>query len=335
MNEGQLLGLLAVVAGGLCQGSFMLPMKWAREWAWENTWLIFASTAYLIFPWALVCIVAPEGFEIYRQASVSELLLILLFGFGWGSGAITFGLGVDALGMALGFAVILGVAATVGALVPLLLFDHTLSSHALTITLAALALMLAGVFVCSLAGRWQQSDEQNKNRSYARGVALCVASGLLSACGNIGFAFGADLIENTRQLGVSDTWATIPVWAVLTTALFCCNAGYAGLQLRKNGTAANFSRPGTTPYFLYGALMGAAWIGGFVFYGMGSLQMGALGSSLGWAILMSTMVATANLLGLATGEWRAAPAASVRQLYGGLALLVVAIGGLGWANYVG
>ena len=334
MNEGQLLGLLAVVAGGLCQGSFMLPMKWTRGWAWENTWLIFATTAYLIFPWTLVSVVAPQGFEVYRQASVSELLLISLFGFGWGSGAITFGLGVEALGMALGFAVILGVAATVGALVPLLLFDHTLSSQALTLTLASLVVMLAGVFVCSLAGRWQQAGEETESRRYARGVVLCVASGLLSACGNIGFAFGADLIEATRKLGVSDAWATIPVWAILTTALFCCNAGYAGWLLWKNGTAGKFSQKGTAGYFLFGAMMGAAWIGGFVFYGAGALQMGGLGNSLGWAILMSTMVATANLLGLATGEWRAAPAASIRQLHGGLALLAVAIAGLGWANYV-
>jgi hypothetical protein len=26
-------------------------MKWARNWEWENTWLVFASTAYLLCPW--------------------------------------------------------------------------------------------------------------------------------------------------------------------------------------------------------------------------------------------------------------------------------------------
>lgn len=335
MNEGQWLGLLAVVAGGVCQGAFMLPMKWTRQWAWENTWLVFASTAYLLLPWLLVLLLVPEASQVYSRASASEVLLILLFGFGWGAGAITFGLGVTALGMALGFAVILGVAATVGALVPLLLFDHSLSSSGLLLTLVSLAVMLAGVAVCSFAGRWQQSNEGKQDRRYARGVLLCIASGALSACGNIGFAFGADLIEATRRLGVSDNWATMPVWAILTTALFFCNAGYAGWLLSKNHTVSNFRLPSTAPYFLYGALMGAAWIGGFVFYGAGALYMGALGPSLGWAILMSMMVLTANLLGLATGEWRAAPAAATRQLYTGLFLLVIAIAALGCANYAG
>ena len=334
MNDGQSIGILAVLAGGVFQGGFMLPMKWTQKWAWENTWLVFASTAYLLFPWLVVFLVAPEAVEVYRRATAAQIFLILLCGLGWGTGAITFGLGVDALGMALGFAVILGVAATVGTLVPLLLFGHNLSSLGLLFTLLSLALMLAGVAVCSLAGRWQQTSQDADGHRYTRGIALCLASGALSACGNIGFAQGANLIEAGRSLGISATWAAMPVWAVLTTALFVCNATYAGLLMLKNKTFSNFRLPQTLPYFFYGALMGAAWIAGYVFYGAGALRMGQLGPSLGWAMLMSMMVATANLLGLATGEWRAAPYAAKQQLRAGLFLLLIAICGLGYANYV-
>ena len=335
MSEAQWVGVLTVLAGGVFQGGFMLPMKWTQRWSWENTWLVFASTAYLLFPWLVVFVVAPEAFEVYHQAKASEILLMLLFGFGWGTGAITFGLGVAALGMALGFAVILGVAATVGTLVPLLLFEDSLSSKGLVLTLGSLAVMLAGVAVCSLAGRWQQVSQDAGHHRYTRGVALCIASGALSACGNIGFARGADLIQAARSFGVSATWAAMPVWAVLTTALFVCNAAYAGWLMSRNRTFSNFRLPETTPYFFYGALMGAAWIAGFVFYGAGALRMGELGPSLGWAMLMSMMVATANFIGIATGEWRTAPRRSRRQLQSGLLLLLIAISGLGYANYVG
>lgn len=335
MSDVHGLGLLAVIAGGVCQGSFMLPMKWTRQWAWENTWLVFASTAYLLLPWLVVLVAVPAVFEVYARAPATDVLLILLFGLGWGMGAVTFGLGVTALGMALGFAVILGVAATVGALVPLLLFQYRPSPIGLLLTVMSLGVMLVGVVVCSFAGRWQHRTEATEDRRYLHGLALCVASGLLSACGNIGFAFGADLIDAFRQRGVSENWAAMPVWSLLTSAMFVCNAGYAGWLLAKNRTAANFRLPRTGAYYVYGALMGAVWIGGFVFYGAGALRMGALGPSLGWAILMSVMVATANLLGLATGEWRDAPRASTRRLYGGLLLLLVAIAGLGGANYTG
>src|SRR5437868_15375825 len=97
----------------------MLPMKWTRHWAWENSWLVFASTAYLLCPWLLILTTIPQAFEVYRHSSAGSLITVMLFGLGWGLGAVTFGLGVDAVGLALGFAIILGVAGSTGALLPL------------------------------------------------------------------------------------------------------------------------------------------------------------------------------------------------------------------------
>jgi hypothetical protein len=47
---------------------------------------------------------------------------------------------------------------------------------------------------------------------------------------------------------------------------------------------------------------------------------------------MSSMVLVANALGLATREWKGAPAASLRRLWLGVAILTCAIAGLGYAN---
>jgi len=69
-------------------------------------------------------------------------------------------------------------------------------------------------------------------------------------------------------------------------------------------------------------------------YGVGARRMGALGVSLGWAILMSTMVLVANLLGLLSGEWQGAPPGSRRRLFQGLGLLLIAIAALGYANEI-
>src|SRR6266851_8777887 len=108
--ESFLPGLLLVLLAGCFQGSFMAPSKWIRSWAWENYWLIFAVTAYLICPWALAIATIPQLFEIYSGASAPALAAVALYGAAWGIGAVTFGLGVDAIGLALGFAIILGVA---------------------------------------------------------------------------------------------------------------------------------------------------------------------------------------------------------------------------------
>jgi len=37
MPGAQSTGMLLVIAAGFLQGAFMLPMKWTKGWAWENT----------------------------------------------------------------------------------------------------------------------------------------------------------------------------------------------------------------------------------------------------------------------------------------------------------
>ena len=49
----------------------MAPIKWMRGWAWENYWLIFAITAYLISPWVLALATIPHLFEIYAGATAA------------------------------------------------------------------------------------------------------------------------------------------------------------------------------------------------------------------------------------------------------------------------
>ena len=164
---------------------------------------------------------------------------------------------------------------------------------------------------------------------------MCVISGLLSACGNLGFFYGSGIIDQAQKMGVPAYLASNVVWALLTAFLFICNAGYALLLLRRNRTGGNFRRKGTGRNFVYGMLMGVLWMVGFALYGSGARALGPLGPSLGWAILMSTIVLTANLLGIASGEWRGAPASSRPRLVSGLVLLTAAIAGLGYANRAG
>ena len=57
-----------------------------------------------------------------------------------------------------------------------------------------------------------------------------------------------------------------------------------------------------------------------------------MGPSFGWSVLMGSMVMTANGLGIATGEWKSAPAGALRRLWIGVALLCLAIVGLGVSN---
>ncbi len=311
----------------------MFPSKYMKGWAWENYWLIFATVAYLISPWLLAIATVPQLARVYAGTSPDTLAVVLAFGLAWGLGALTFGLGIDAVGLALGFAVILGVAASAGAIIPLLIRPpQHITSAQILLTIVAIAIMLAGVCVCSFAGRWKESPQKHRRRSYASGIALCVGSGLLSSCGNLGFVFGSEVASLAQSLGAPSYLAGNAVWTLLAIPLFLCNAGYAVALLFRNRTATRYLAPGSGRKWFLAFLMGALWMAGMSLYGIGARRMGNMGASVGWAVLMSSMVLVANILGLASGEWAGAPLRSRRGLIAGLALLLVAVSALGYTN---
>jgi L-rhamnose-H+ transport protein len=305
-----------------------------KGWSWENYWVIFAFTAYVVCPWLLALTTIPHLFEVYRSATPSSLALVAGFGICWGIGAITFGLAVEALGIALGFALILGVAATAGALVPLVVKPPESFSSAQGTALAlSLAVMLLGLIVCSFAGRWNEEGGPTRSRSsYQRGLVLGLLSGLFSACGNLGFAFGEGVTHRARDLGAAEDLSANALWALLAFPLFLCNAGYALYLLRKNHSFSQFTAPGSARRAVLAISMGILWMAGFGLYGVGALKLGALGPSLGFAMLMSSMILTANGQGILTGEWSSAPVSAKRHLAMGILLLIVAMVGLGYAN---
>ncbi len=335
MPEFLTTGLLIVVLAGVFQGSFLVFAKWTRGWAWENYWLVFTAFAYLICPWALAFATVPHLGEVYAGTPISSFCWAALFGLCWGFGALTFGLGVDAIGLALAYAVIVGVSTTAGTLVPLMVNPPaSFSWNVGAMTAVSMVLMLTGVVVCSVAGKWKETPaKEGPGRSYRRGLLICVASGLLSACANFGFVFGSSIAQRARDLGATEQSAGNVLWSLLTVPVFLCNTVYCIRLFRRNHSIPQFRQnPGRNGFL--GMLMGVLWLAGMATYGAGARLLGELGTSLGWGILMSSMVIVANALGLFTGEWNEAPPSSKRQLAAGVGILLLAIAALGYANHL-
>lgn len=331
-----LIGLFIVLLGGVCQGAFLLPSKWMRDWEWENYWAIFALSAYLICPLIVAFSTVPNLLDIYSTAPTNIIVITILFGFAWAVGAVLFGLGADALGLALGFAIILGIAATSGTLIPLLI--DTPEGFTATqgwVTAISLIVMLIGVVTCSFAGRWQEQQESgNKAGNYRKGVILCVSSGLLAASGGLGFAFGEPLYASAISEDLPAHVASNALLPILMPPMFLINAGYAIFLMTRNKTADRYRRSRSGINTILALIMGIIWLAGMALYGNGANQMGPLGTSLGWSILLSSMIIVANVLGVLSGEWKGAPRKSFGQLLLGLMILLVAVAGLGYANYL-
>src|SRR5438874_176835 len=104
ISRGILLALLA----GILNGSFATPTKYAARWKWENLWAIWAVVAFFVVPWSLAILTVPHLLAVYEGASAHTLLSVIGFGAGYGIAAVCFGLGVEAIGIALNFAIALG-----------------------------------------------------------------------------------------------------------------------------------------------------------------------------------------------------------------------------------
>jgi L-rhamnose-H+ transport protein len=77
--------------------------------------MTFSLLGMLVFNWTLGFLTVPE---IGALASVParDIGVLVLFGAGWGVGAVLFGLGMERLGMSLGYPVIMGLIACMAAL---------------------------------------------------------------------------------------------------------------------------------------------------------------------------------------------------------------------------
>jgi len=331
------MGYLLVIVAGILQGAFILPMKITKRWAWENTWFVYCTAGYLVFPWLFVLLTIPHPVSVLTSTSVRSLLLVEVFGIAWGLGSLTFGLGVSRLGMALGYTIIIGLAATAGALIPMVVLSpEKLGQPQGLMTILSLVLVLIGLALGAWGGKLREPEPKGEasGGSFATGLTICIASGLLSACANLGFTFGAEYSRRAIEQGAAPTMAGNAIWAPLTAPLFVCSGAYCVWLMQKNKTGGLLVLKETGHYWALATLMGFMWIGGFVLYAPGARYLGSLGTSVGWAVMMSTMVITANILGFITGEWKGASRKAFSFAAAGVAMLILSICVVGYANHL-
>jgi L-rhamnose-H+ transport protein len=309
-------GLFLTMLAGLLSGNCMLPMKFAKRWPFEATWLVFSVASLVVLPWALAVALVKDVGAVYAALPASAFAAPLLFGAGWGIAQVLFGLSIARLGMALGYAIIVGLGAVLGTLVPLFVKNReVIGTGRGTLILGGVAIMVLGIAVSARAGK--------ARGNYVAALALAVLCGLMAPMLNYAFAFGQSIAEEAVRQGTSREAAGYAVWPVGLLGGFVPNAAYAVWLLTRNRSWKHF-RVEWRPDVWYGCAMGVLWMGAFAVYGVSSVYLGALGTSVGWALFQIFMIMTANVSGVLTGEWKEAPAHARRGLWVGLALLAVA-----------
>ncbi|HEC45074.1 MAG TPA: hypothetical protein ENI20_19885 [Bacteroides sp.] len=66
------IGLILATIGGGIQGAFVYPLKFLKNWKWENGWFIFTITCCLVFPTILAFPTTPDLVGVYRDMVTSS-----------------------------------------------------------------------------------------------------------------------------------------------------------------------------------------------------------------------------------------------------------------------
>ncbi len=266
------LGIALALVAGLMSGNCMLPMKFTRSWKWENTWLVFSLVSLVILPWALALGLVSQLFDVYRGLSLVQFAVPFLFGAGWGIAQVLFGISVQRLGLGLAYAIIVGLGAALGTLVPLFTQHRSqVGSVALLEVLAGVVIMAVGIGLSTWGGQIREKHQRPALQSglasgYTAAVLLAILCGVLAPMLNYSFAFGQDIAQQAAHVGNSALHSGYAVWPIGLGGGLLPNIAYSLHLLRKKKSWKLF-RIGAPDVF-WSILMGVLWMGAFALYGM-------------------------------------------------------------------
>ncbi|KAF2515573.1 L-rhamnose/proton symporter RhaT [Flavobacterium foetidum] len=351
-----ILGIIFHSIGGFSSGSFYMPFKKVKNWAWESYWLIGGFFSWLIVPPIAAYLTIPNFTEIIAAASPSVKALAFTMGLIWGIGGLTYGLGVRYLGMSLGNSITLGFCSAFGALIPPIYYHFNAEEGKESISdmfaSSGGQMVLGGVLVCIIgiailgkAGMLKEKDfatgheDKDKDFSLVKGLIIAIVSGILSSFFNFGIEAAkpmADAANNAWKvlhpnqgefLFQNNVSYIIILWGGLTTNFIYCI--YLNFKNKTIGDYTNTSTP-IAKNVLFSALAGTMWFLQFFFYGMGESKLGNGASS--WILHMATIILTANFWGFYLKEWTGVSKGTFRTFILGIALMMLSIVLVGIGN---
>ena len=345
MEANPTLGVLLHAIGGLAAGSFYIPYKQVKRWAWESYWLVGGFFSWILAPWLAVLMTCPDVLGVLRATPLKNVFWVYVFGVIWGVGGLTFGLSMRYLGMSLGYAMALGFCAAFGTIMPPV-FNHQLvdlaSKLSGQVTLGGVAVCLLGIAICGLAGMRKEKElsatEKTatiKEFNFVKGLWVAVFAGVMSACMAFAIAAGKPISELAVAHGTPDVFKVFPIYTIALAGGFTTNLIWCGMLNLRNGSVKDYFSGGEGFWanYLFSAAAGVTWYLQFFFYGMGTTQMGKYDFS-SWTIHMAFIIVFSNLWGLHFHEWKGASRRTLHVVFAGILVLVASTVVVGMGNYL-
>jgi L-rhamnose-H+ transport protein len=350
-----ILGIIFHFLGGFASGSFYIPYKKVKGWAWESYWIVGGFCSWLIVPPMAAYLTIPNFWGIIAGEAGNTLFWTYLMGLLWGVGGLTYGLGVRYLGVSLGSSIILGLCSVFGSIIPSIFYDFVPTAGKDTITdlmttnwgqmvLLGLFVCVVGIVICGKAGGMKDRDLVGANKSndefqISKGLIVAVISGVLSACFSFGIEAGSSMSNVANEIWVAqnsnqgeflfrnNVVYIVILWGGLTTNLIWCM--YLNFSNKTFGDYSNSKTPLFNNY-VFSAIAGTTWFLQFFFYGMGESKLGNGPSS--WILHMAFIILVANSWGLVLKEWKGVSKKTLTTIISGILTIVLSVLIVGYGN---
>lgn len=344
-------GFALTLVAGITMGFSMWPIKWARHWKWENFWFVYVIVSLMLAPIVLAMMLLPHLALVYSSLTEREVVVPLAFGLLWGFAQLGAGVCVHRLGFAVSGAVLNGVGAAVGTLVPLIVWHRELLlQRSGILILCGIAITLCGVTLCGWGGYRREEEVKLQGRGagfsksetamaqtsstrqqYFLSLGIAFGAGVLSALLNIALAYSSGIMAKVVAQGGQVNWAPFAVWPIALLGGSVVNLAYSIYLLFKNKSWINFGKG--PKEIVNPALAGCMWMGAIALYSSATTYLGTLGISIGFALFTITMIVSGQFAAVVTGEWKSMQQGIYRAFYLGIGLLVLAVLAIGAANY--
>lgn len=316
-----IFGFFIITLASISQGTFALFLKPTKHFHWENAWFIYAFVATFLLPVLLLLIFTPKAMYLLSSLSLQIVYLPLFFGALWGVGSILFGLSVARIGVALTASIVLGLTTLLGTILPFFSTPVPQGTPFIYLTVGLLT-MVIGIMISGYSGVLRDKKNNSTSKAVFIGVLIAVVGGIFSPMLNMAFISGQPIAQMAQKLGADSITSTFAIWFIALLGGFVVNEVYAMYLLFSHGSWKAY-RKLTGEFLGATVLAGVLWFVGLIFFGIATVKIGPLGSSVGWAIFISLSIIIANIWGIVFGEWKGAKKPLRLQL---LSITLITIG---------
>lgn len=330
----ELLGMILLLLGAICGGSFGLPSKFVKQdTPWETLWGPFFFFVAILIPSTVFPVIAKGLFATCSQAGLSTVIKPVLFGFLWGLGSMTLGMSFAFIGLSLAYAINYGAQIVTGGFGGFVIHhpDQLATAHGMTIT-GGIAVCILGVIICGRAAILKSNSQARDGKSESmpsgnkliKGLIVAFLSGVLCACYGIAFSYGNKImaISTGPDFGNPGWRAAFVVSALILWGGSLSACSYCVFKFCRNRTWSTLAKPGIVKILLIALVMAALHDGAILLYGVGASMYGELGAAIGYAVFMSFAIMVGNINGFLTGEWKGASKKSIVWILAGIVVLM-------------